>query len=232
MSVTGYTPPAAETPSTAGTSSGSNNPAVPVRKAPCLTAGSCASGKTEHPSTLELVRSLAVATPPSAEAGGEATIVVSSPESSVKSDSLKDLEVPPRRGASPGRTTAVKAGTRLSDAEEVHTVGALRTGVSVRPVDSQPEFSIVSALSQGSAQGAQSSKAAEVTATSGGDGHLTGRHHSPSSRPPPCPGGAKSEGESVVASELAPPVPACGGKSSALPYLFYFVVLISGTTEI
>ena len=97
MSVTGFTPPAPETPST---SSGSNNPAVPALKAPRLVAGSCASKELERTSTAELVHRLVSGSPPSAEAAAEASWVDSSHGSSpVKSEeSLEGLQVPARGG--------------------------------------------------------------------------------------------------------------------------------------
>ena len=177
MSVTGFTPLVADTPSTAHTSSGQTDPAVPVLKTPCLAAGSCASNQFEHTSTAELVHRLTTGTPPSAEAGAEATPAASSSGSPVKSDeSLKGVQVPLRRGGTLGGAAAATAGTRLSDAEkveELHTASASGTGFSVRPVDSSLELLIVSALSQGSAQGLQSSTA--DTTNSGGSDILTDR---------------------------------------------------------
>ena len=145
------------------------NPSAPVRKAPCLTAGSCASNAFEHTSSAELVRRLADDTPPSAEGGVNATLAASSADSSGETESLEGLEAPPRCGANPGRAAAVQADAELSNAvkvEELHTASVLE---SVSPLmTGEPallEYLNVSALSQGPAQGERLSKAEEVTVT-------------------------------------------------------------------
>ena len=153
MSVSGFTPEAANTPST---SSGSGNPAMPVQKAPCLAAGSCATDKLAQTSTAELVHRLVNATPPSAEAGGEATVVSSSRGSPAASEeSLGGGQVDAFGGGPLGQHTSASAGVTLTTgSKESDTAHALD---SVTPPKAEerasPVLQTVQSLSQGAVQG-------------------------------------------------------------------------------
>ena len=102
MSVTGYTPPAADTPST---SSGSVNPEVPALKAPCLAVGSCASSRMESTSSAQLLHHLVTGTPATPSEGGPEAAHVDSPRvsSAASEDSSGHSQVSRRGGGDAGR---------------------------------------------------------------------------------------------------------------------------------
>ena len=171
MSVSGFTPPTAETPST---SSGSTHPAVPALKAPRLAGGSCASEKLEHTSTAELVRALAAASPatPHSEGGGEATYEVHdlvTPRSSpaATEGSSRGSQVTSSGGGDLGRPRLHRRADAFPTTKtELHTGTATESGFSVTAgMSSTPEDLTVPGSSQGSVQGERLATTAEMGAT-------------------------------------------------------------------
>ena len=179
MSVTGFTPPSANTPST-HTSSGPPEPALPRVKTPCLAAGSCATNQFEHTSSAELVHRLSTGSPPSAEAASEASPAVSSSVSPAKSDgTLRRAEGSPV-AALGGQHSKEDTQLAALKVEAPDTAGPTCVPeIGLQPVAASGEYFTVSDLSQGPVLHSSASKAGEDGGNnnkdSGGDGHARGQ---------------------------------------------------------